>query len=92
VQIRPQFFSYRGHRHTQTNAGDYIFPRFRGDNKVEMLDHCMLNKSEVSPKTTQHQDQDENPQLKKNGSMLEDALLFAVAITRMKLLEQATHH
>jgi len=35
VQIRPQFFSSRGHRqtHTQTNAGENIFPRFCGDNK-----------------------------------------------------------
>jgi len=36
VQIRPQFFSYRGHRqthtHTQTNAGENIFPRFYKDN------------------------------------------------------------
>ena len=36
VQILPDFFSYHGHRqtdtHAQTNAGKNIFPRFRGDN------------------------------------------------------------
>jgi len=36
AQIRPIFVSYRGHRQTdtQTNAGENIFPRFRGDNKT----------------------------------------------------------
>ena len=45
VQIRPQFFRYRGHRqthqhtYTKTNAGENIFPRFRGDNKRAIVFH-----------------------------------------------------